>query len=73
MAENNLNTVCYATLGFEQPWALENYYKVGGYEAWKKILQDKPAPEEIIEEVKKSGLRGRSDDRGIVHTEFGCP
>ena len=59
MAENNLNTVCYATLGFEQPWALENYYKVGGYEAWKKILQDKPAPEEIIEEVKKSGLRGR--------------
>lgn len=59
MAENNLNTVCYATLGFEQPWTLENYYKVGGYEAWKKILQDKPAPENIIEEVKKSGLRGR--------------
>jgi NADH-quinone oxidoreductase subunit F len=59
MAENGINTVCYATLGFDQPWTLENYYKVGGYEAWKKILSDKPAPEEIIEEVKKSGLRGR--------------
>jgi NADH-quinone oxidoreductase subunit F len=59
MAENNLNTVCYATLGSEQPWTLENYYQVGGYEAWKKILRDKPAPEVIIDEVKKSGLRGR--------------
>ena len=31
MAENNINTVCYATLGLDQPWSLENYYKVGGW------------------------------------------
>jgi NADH-quinone oxidoreductase subunit F len=59
MAEKNINTVCYATLGFDQPWTLDNYYQVGGYEAWKKILSEKPSPEDVIEEVKTSGLRGR--------------
>jgi NADH-quinone oxidoreductase subunit F len=59
MAEKNINTVCYATLGFDQPWTLDNYYQVGGYEAWKKILSAKPSPEDVIEEVKTSGLRGR--------------
>src|SRR5210317_1812431 len=51
--------VCFDTLQFDEPWTLENYLKVGGYEAWKKILQEKTPPEEVIEEVKKSGLRGR--------------
>ena len=52
--------VCYATLQFEdQPWSYENYLKVGGYEAWRKILAEKIPPEDIIEEVKASGLRGR--------------
>jgi NADH-quinone oxidoreductase subunit F len=55
----NLNTVCYATCKFDQPWTLENYRKVGGYEAWTKILREKIPPEKIIEEVKASGLRGR--------------
>ena len=59
MTEKNINTVCYATLGFDQPWTLENYYRVGGYEAWKKILSERPSPEDVIEEVKASGLRGR--------------
>ena len=36
-----------------------NYYKVGGYDAWKNIIQQNTAPESIIEEVKNSGLRGR--------------
>jgi NADH-quinone oxidoreductase subunit F len=27
------------TLQFDEPWTLENYVKVGGYQAWKKILQ----------------------------------
>ncbi len=53
------NKVCYATRQFDQPWTLENYHKVGGYEAWKKILNEKIPPEKIIEEVKTSGLRGR--------------
>lgn len=52
--------VCYATLQFEdQPWSYENYLKVGGYEAWRKILTEKISPEDVIEEVKASGLRGR--------------
>ena len=53
------NQVCYATLQFDEPWTLENYYKVGGYEAWKKIIREKIPPKKIIDEVKTSGLRGR--------------
>ncbi len=51
--------ICFATLQFDQPWTLENYLKVGGYQAWKKILQEKMPPEKIIEELKTSALRGR--------------
>ena len=36
---------------------LENYLKWGGYAAMKKALA--MTPEQIIEEVKASGLRGR--------------
>lgn len=54
------NEVCFATLQFEdQPWSYENYLKTGGYEAWRKILEDKIPPEDVIEVVKSSGLRGR--------------
>jgi NADH-quinone oxidoreductase subunit F len=59
MADNKFNQNCYATLQYEQPWALENYYKVGGYEAWKKIIREKTPPARIIDEMKTSGLRGR--------------
>jgi NADH-quinone oxidoreductase subunit F len=51
--------VCFETLQFDQPWTLENYRKVGGYEAWLKILKERPDPKTIIDEVKASGLRGR--------------
>jgi NADH-quinone oxidoreductase subunit F len=54
-----LNQVCYATLQFEEPWTLENYRQVGGYEAWTKIVNEKIPPEDVIEIVKESGLRGR--------------
>jgi NADH-quinone oxidoreductase subunit F len=54
------NEVCYATLQFDdQQWSYENYLKVGGYEAWNKILKEKIPPEDVIEIVKASGLRGR--------------
>jgi NADH-quinone oxidoreductase subunit F len=53
------NQVCFTTLQFDEPWTYENYLKIGGYEAWRKILQDKTPPEDIIEELKKSNLRGR--------------
>lgn len=53
------NEVCYRTLHLDEPWTLESYLSVGGYSAWKKILTEKISPEEIIEEVKLSSLRGR--------------
>jgi NADH-quinone oxidoreductase subunit F len=51
--------VVYTTLHFDKPWAMDSYVQVGGYEAWKKILAEKPDPNALIEEVKKSNLRGR--------------
>ncbi|MBA2492694.1 MAG: NADH-quinone oxidoreductase subunit NuoF [Gammaproteobacteria bacterium] len=53
------NEVCFATLKFDEPWTLANYRKVGGYEAWQRILHDKVSRDAIIEEIKASGLRGR--------------
>jgi len=53
------NEVCYATRHYDQPWSMETYLKVGGYEALKKILVDGMTPEDVIEEMKASGLRGR--------------
>ncbi|MCP4044187.1 MAG: NADH-quinone oxidoreductase subunit NuoF, partial [Gammaproteobacteria bacterium] len=54
-----VNKVCFTTLQFEQPWTLENYLKIGGYEAWKKIIYEKISQDGVIATVKKSGLRGR--------------
>ena len=51
--------VILSTLHFDQPWTLENYLKVGGYNALRKIISEKITPESIIAEVKASGLRGR--------------
>jgi NADH-quinone oxidoreductase subunit F len=38
---------------------MDSYTQVGGYEAWKKILAEKPDPTTLIDEIKKSNLRGR--------------
>lgn len=59
MKEIPQNKVCFRTLEFEQPWTLENYKKVGGYSVLKKILTEKIPPEQIIEDLKLSALRGR--------------
>jgi len=53
------NEVCYRTLGLDRPWSIETYLSVGGYESWKKILAGQLTPDQVIDEVKKSGLRGR--------------
>ena len=39
--------------------SLENYLKKGGYQAWKKILEEKTEQNDIINTVKASALRGR--------------
>ncbi|MGC8697214.1 MAG: NADH-quinone oxidoreductase subunit NuoF [Halothiobacillus sp.] len=51
--------VCFATMQFDEPWTLENYLKIGGYSAWRKILAENTDPSLIIEELKASNLRGR--------------
>jgi NADH-quinone oxidoreductase subunit F len=54
-----MNRICFTTLQFDEPWTLENYVKVGGYQAWQRILTERVSQEDVIEEVKKSNLRGR--------------
>ncbi|MEZ5448530.1 MAG: NADH-quinone oxidoreductase subunit NuoF [Thiolinea sp.] len=54
------NQVCFITRQFgDQSHTLENYLKVGGYQAWRQILEEKTSTEDIIDELKESGLRGR--------------
>ena len=40
-------------------WHLEDYVKRGGYQQLKRILTEKITPEQVIADVKASGLRGR--------------
>jgi len=53
------NEVCFRTLKHTTPWSLETYLKEDGYKAWRKVLGERTPPEEIINEIKKSALRGR--------------
>jgi NADH-quinone oxidoreductase subunit F len=59
MSEREYNQVAFASLGVDRPWTLERYREIGGYEAWERILRDGVSPDEVIDEVKASGLRGR--------------
>jgi NADH-quinone oxidoreductase subunit F len=40
-------------------WRLKDYESRGGYQALKKIIDEKITPEAVINEMKKSALRGR--------------
>ncbi|MBA2352306.1 MAG: NADH-quinone oxidoreductase subunit NuoF [Burkholderiales bacterium] len=51
--------IILAGLYGERAWRLADYEKRGGYAALRKILADKMTPDAVINEVKKSGLRGR--------------
>ena len=54
-----INPMLTAGLDGDNAWRLEDYLKRGGYSALKKILAEKRSPDQIIDEVKKSVLRGR--------------
>src|SRR3990167_8435838 len=54
-----LNIVCYRTIKLAKSWSLETYESVGGYSVWRKILKNKLKPEDIIDALKLSALRGR--------------
>lgn len=53
------NQVCYRTFHLPEPWTLKAYESVGGYQVWRRILKEKMPPQQIIEELKLSALRGR--------------
>jgi len=40
-------------------WRLKDYEALGGYQALKRIIAEKIPPDQIVNEVKKSALRGR--------------
>ncbi|NNF17266.1 MAG: NADH-quinone oxidoreductase subunit NuoF [Gammaproteobacteria bacterium] len=52
------NLVAFETFGLENSWSIDTYEKVGGYTALKKIVNGM-TPEQVIDEMKASGLRGR--------------
>ena len=64
-----LNSVCYATLGFDEPWRVESYERVGGYEAWWKILAGKIPPESVPSIIRNGGdwfmALGRPNNGGL--------
>ena len=54
-----MNEVCFKNLDKDQCWSLATYEASGGYSVWRKILKGEYTPEQIIDELKTSGLRGR--------------
>ncbi len=55
--------------GFINPESIEEYLEVGGYEGIRKALTLTPA--RVIEEVKRSGLRGRGGGGFPTGTKWG--
>jgi NADH-quinone oxidoreductase subunit F len=53
------NEVCFRTLHLDAPHTLASYRSVGGYQVWQRILAGELSHETIIDELKKSVLRGR--------------
>lgn len=53
------NEVCFRTLHLKNSWTLASYQSVGGYQQWRKILQEQTPPQAIVEQLKQSALRGR--------------
>jgi len=54
-----MNEVCFKNIDKDQCWSLATYEASGGYSVWRKILKGEYTPEQIINELKTSGLRGR--------------
>src|SRR5829696_3071632 len=57
--KDKMDLVVFEPLKLARSWTLDTYQSIGGYEAWRKILADRPPREQIIDQLKASGLRGR--------------
>ncbi len=55
--------------GHIDPEKIDDYLSVGGYKALEKVLADM-TPEQVIEEVKTSGLRGRGGAGFLTATKW---
>ncbi len=53
------NQVCFRTLELSEPWSLDAYLSIGGYKVWRKIVKEQTPPEQILQVLKDSDLRGR--------------
>ncbi|QIK37163.1 NADH-quinone oxidoreductase subunit NuoF [Caldichromatium japonicum] len=55
------NSVCLRTLHLdpEVRHTLAAYRDLGGYAQWERILRERPDPATLIDEIKRSALRGR--------------
>ena len=51
--------ICLPNPELSEPWRIESYSREGGYEVWRRILNDNPDPADLVEQIKASGLRGR--------------
>jgi NADH-quinone oxidoreductase subunit F len=51
--------VVLRNLDLDRPWEIGQYRSRGGYEQLTRIFRDGITPEQIVEEMKTSGLRGR--------------
>ena len=54
-----MERVLLARVGKKDSRAIDGYIADGGYGAWKRVVGGAFTPEQLTEEVKKSGLRGR--------------
>jgi NADH-quinone oxidoreductase subunit F len=55
-----VDQVCFITKKYgDQAHTLDSYLKEGGYKMWQQIIEQKTSPDDVIEIIKTSGLRGR--------------
>jgi NADH-quinone oxidoreductase subunit F len=59
MSSSSQVFVCLPPLEAQEPWSLASYREQGGYQVWEGILDGHTPPEDLIEVIKASGLRGR--------------
>ncbi|MCK5896307.1 MAG: NADH-quinone oxidoreductase subunit NuoF [Cocleimonas sp.] len=55
-----VDQVCFITKKYgDEAHTLESYLKEGGYQVWQDLIKEKTSPDDVIDIVKTSGLRGR--------------
>lgn len=59
MDAEKMDQVVYQTRNKKNPWSLETYREMGGYQALEKIFREKLSRDNVVEIVKQANLRGR--------------